>query len=85
MSVPQAERESPAVLLVFGLVTIAGLFFISILTLGAPVVLGLAVGAIELVVAWRTAPPVGARSVRVITALFGAVTVGWALVRLVVS
>jgi hypothetical protein len=42
--------------------------------------MGVLFGTIELVVAWRVSPPVGGRSLRWVTALFGAFTVVWAIV-----
>lgn len=71
--------------LVFGLVVVVGLLFISVMAMALPAWLGLPFGLVELLVAWRVAPPAGARSLRVITGLMGALTIAWAVVRLLVS
>ena len=71
--------------LVFGLVVVVGLLFISVMALAGPAWMGLLFGLVELAVAWRVTPPAGARSLRVIAGLMGALTVAWSVVRLVVS
>jgi hypothetical protein len=81
----ETQQESQAVSLVFGLVVVVGLLFISVVALAGPAWLGLLFGFIELAVAWRVTPPAGARSLRVVTGLMGAVTVAWSVVRLFVS
>jgi hypothetical protein len=81
----ETQQESQAVILVFGLVVVVGLLFISVVALAGPAWLGLLFGVIELAVAWRVTPPAGARSLRVVTGLVGAVTVAWSVVRLFVS
>lgn len=67
-----AHEESPAVSLNFGLLAVAGLLYSSVLALTGPVWMGVLFGGIELLVAWLVTPPVGARSLRGITALLGA-------------
>jgi hypothetical protein len=85
VSTPEAHQESEAVSLVFGLLTILGLLFISVMAVGGPARLGLLFGAAELAVAWRVTPPAGALSLRLVTGLMGALTVAWSLLRLFVS
>jgi len=85
MSTPEAHQESEAVSLVFGLVAIVGLLFISVIAIAGSAWLGLLVGLVELAVAWRVTPPAGARSLRVITGLMGAVIAAWSIVLLFVS
>jgi hypothetical protein len=70
---------------VFGLGVVVGLLFISVMAIAGPAWFGLLCGLVELAVAWRVTPPTGARSLRVITGLMGAVTVAWSVVQLVVS
>lgn len=82
---PDAHEESEVVSLVFGLVAILGLLFITVIAIAGPVWLGLIFGAIELAVAWRVAPPAGARSLRIVTGLMGALAVTWSVLRLFVS
>jgi hypothetical protein len=82
---PDAHEESEAVSLVFGLVAILGLLFITVVAIAGPAWLGLIFGAAELVVAWRVTPPAGARSLRVVTGLMGALSVAWPVLRLFVS
>jgi hypothetical protein len=82
---PETQQESQAVSLVFGLVVVVGLLFISVVAIAGPAWLGLLFGLVELAVAWRVTPPAGARSLRVITGLMGAVTSAWSVVRLFVS
>ena len=79
MSQPESHEESPAVVLILGVLAIFGLLYISLLALSGPVWMGVLFGTIELVVAWRVAPPAGALALRGVTALLGAVTVIWAL------
>jgi len=52
VSTPDAHQESEAVSLVFGLVVILGLLFISVIAVALPAWLGLIFGAAELAVAW---------------------------------
>jgi hypothetical protein len=85
VSTPEAHEESQAVSLVFGLVVVLGLLFISVIAMAGPAWLGLLFGLVELAVAWRVTPPAGAQSLRVITGLMGALTVAWSVVRLFVS
>ncbi len=85
MSTPDVDQESEAVSLVFGLVVILGLLFISAIAVTGPAWLGLFFGAAELAVAWRVTPPAGARSLRIITGLMGALTVAWSVLRLFVA
>jgi len=85
VSSPDAHQESEAVSLVFGLVVILGLLFISVIAIALPAWLGLIFGATELAVAWRVTPPAGARTLRVITGLMGALTFAWSFLRLFVS
>jgi hypothetical protein len=80
VSLPASDEESNAVVLIVGLLSICGLLYISFLALGGPVWMGVLFGTIELVVAWRVSPPLGGRSLRWITAFFGAFTVVWAVV-----
>jgi hypothetical protein len=82
---PAAHEESEAVSLVFGLVAIVCLLFITIITIAGPAWLGLIFGAAELAVAWRVTPPAGARSLRIVTGLMGVLTVAWSVLRLFVS
>ncbi|HET7328858.1 MAG TPA: hypothetical protein VFJ14_16425 [Nocardioidaceae bacterium] len=84
MSEAQANEESEAVSLLSGLAAILGLLFISIIGIGGPAWLGLLVGAVDLVVAWRVTPPPRARSLRAVAGLMGVLTVAWSLVRLFV-
>ena len=85
MSAPEAHQESEAVSLAFGLLAVIGLFFISIIAIAGPAWLGLVFGLVELVVAWRLTPPAGARSLRIVTGLMGALTVASSVLRLFVS
>jgi hypothetical protein len=85
VSTPEAHQESEAVSLVFGLVVILGLLFISVVAIAGPTWLGLLFGAAELVVAWRVRSPAGARPLRLIAGLMGALTVAWSVLRLFVS
>jgi hypothetical protein len=85
VSTPEAHQESEAVSLVFGLLAVIGLLFISVIAIAGPVWLGLVFGLVELVVAWRVTPPAGARSLRIVTGLMGALTVAWSVLRLFVS
>ena len=85
MTTQQTHQESQAVSLVFGLAAILGLLFISTVAVAGPAWLGLLIGAVELVVAWRVAPPAGARSLRIIAASIGGVTLVWSLLRFFVS
>ena len=85
MSTPEAHQESAAVSLAFGLLVVIGLLFISVIAIAGPAWLGLAFGLVELVVAWRVTPPAGARSLRIVTGLMGALTVAWSVLRLFVS
>jgi hypothetical protein len=71
--------------LVFGLLAVLGLLFISVIALSGPVWMGILFGGIELAIAWRVTPPSGARSLRGITALMGALTVLWSVTRSFVS
>jgi hypothetical protein len=80
VSLPASHEESEAVVLIAGLLSICGLLYISLWLLGGPVWMGVLFGTIELVVAWRVSPPEGGRSLRWITAFFGAFTVVWAIV-----
>jgi hypothetical protein len=85
VSTPEAHQESEAVSLVFGLLAVIGLLFISVIAIAGPAWLGLVFGLVELVVAWRVTPPAGARSLRIVTGLVGALTVAWSVLRLFVS
>ena len=85
MSTPDAHQESEAVRLVFGLVAILGLLFVTVIANAGPAWLGLVFGAAELTVAWRVTPPAGARSLRIVTGLMGTLTVAWSVLRLFVS
>ena len=85
MSTPETHQESEAVSLVFGLLAVIGLLFISVIAIAGPAWLGLVFGLVELVVAWRVTPPAGARSLRIVTGLMGALTVAWSVLRLFVS
>ena len=85
MSPPEAPQESEAVTLVFGLVAILGLLLISLTAMAGPPWLGLLFGTPELVVAWRVTPPAGARTLRLVAGLVGALTVAWSVLRLFVS
>ena len=69
----------------FGLLAVIGLLFISVIAIAGPAWLGLVFGLLDLVVAWRVTPPAGARSLRIVTGLMGALTVAWSVVRLFVS
>ena len=80
MSHDEAHNESPAVSLIFGLLAVAGLLYISVLALTGPVWMGVLFGGIELLMAWRVTPPVGARALGGITALMGAFTIVVAVV-----
>jgi hypothetical protein len=80
-----AREESEAVSLVFGLLAVLGLLFISVIAIAGPTWLGLIFGAAELGVAWRVTPPAGARSLRIVTGLMGVVTLAWSVLRLFVS
>jgi hypothetical protein len=71
----EEHHDSPAVTLIFGVLAVAGLLYISLIALGGPVWMGVFFGGIELLVAWRITPPVGARALRGITATMGAATV----------
>jgi len=72
------------VLLLVGLAVVCGLLFISILAL-ANAWLGITIGAIELLVAWRVRAPAGARSLRWVTGLMGAFTLGFSVLWLLAS
>ena len=85
MSTPETHQESEAVSLVFGLLAVIGLLFISVIAIAGPAWLGLVFGLVELVVAWRVTPPAGARSLRIVTGLMGALTLAWSVLRLFVS
>ena len=85
-SEPLEERQvvRQAVNLVFGLAGVCGLLLISVLALGQPW-LGVLFGALELAVAWRVTPPTGARSLRWITGMFGAFTLAFSVIWLILS
>ena len=85
-SEPLEERQlvRQGVNLVFGLAVVCGLLFISVLAVGQAW-LGVLFGGIELVVAWRITPPVGARSLRWITGMFGAFTLAFSVLWLTLS
>jgi hypothetical protein len=83
-SLEEGRVVRQAVTLVFGLVVVCGLLFVSVLTLGQAW-LGVLFGAIELVVAWRVTPPEGARSLRWITGMFGAFTLAFSVLWLILS
>jgi hypothetical protein len=85
VSTRRAHPEGEAVSLVFGLVAILSLLFISLISVTGPAWLGLLFGGLELAVAWRVTPPAGARSLRGITGLLGAFTVAWSVLQLFVS
>jgi hypothetical protein len=85
VSSSETHQESEAVSLVSGLVAILGLLIISVLAITGPAWLGLLFGAAELAVAWRVTPPAGARTLRLIASLMGALTVAWSVLRLFVS
>ena len=85
MSTPEAHEESQAVSLVFGLLVVVGLLFISVTAIAAEAWLGLLFGLVELAVAWQVTPPAGARSLRVVTGLMGALTVAWSVMWLFAS
>ena len=82
---PEAHEDSEAVSLVFGLVAILSLLFITVMAIAGPAWLGLIFGAAELAVAWLVTPPAGARSLRIVTGLMGALAVAWSVLRLFVS
>jgi hypothetical protein len=84
VSTPEAHREGEAVTLVFGLVAILGLLVITVIAIAGPAWLALLFGSVELLVAWRVTPPAGARSLRMIAAVMGCVTVAWAVLRILV-
>lgn len=83
-SLEESRVVRQAVNLVFGLVVVCGLLFVSVLALGQAW-LGVLFGAIELVVAWRVTPPAGARSLRWITGMFGAFILAFSLLWLILS
>ena len=85
VSAPQAPEESEAVSLVFGLVAILGLLFITLTAITGPAWLGLLIGAALLAVTWQVTPPAGARSLRMVTGLMGGLAVAWSVLRLFVS
>jgi hypothetical protein len=85
VSAPETQQESQAVSLVFGLGVVIGLLFISVIAVAGSAWLALVFGLVELAVARWVTPPAGARSLRVITGLTGAVTVAWAVILLVVT
>lgn len=85
MSVPRSHDESPTVSLIFGLVAVLGVLFVSVIALAGPVWMGLVFGIIELVVAWRVTPPAGARSLRWVTGTIGAFTLAFAVARALIS
>jgi len=70
--------------LIFGLIVVCGLFFISVLALGQAW-LGVAFGVIELGVAWLVTPPADARSLRWITGIFGAFPLAFSVASLILS
>jgi hypothetical protein len=88
VSTSESLEESPvvrqAVNLIFGLIVVCGLLFISVLALGQAW-LGVLFGVIELAVAWRVTPPAGARSLRWITGMFGAFTLAFSVLWLILS
>jgi hypothetical protein len=73
-----------AVNLIFGLAVVCGLLLISVLALGHDW-LGVVFGAIEVGVASWITPPIGARSLRWITAMFGAFTLTFSVLWLILS
>jgi len=85
VSQPETHGESEAVSLVFGLVIIAGLLFISVIAIGGPAWLGLLFGTAELAVAWRVTPPSGRSLAAPHHRRMGALTVAWSILRLFVS
>lgn len=83
-SLEDSQVVRQAVNVFFGFVVVCGLFSVSLIALGAPW-LGVLLGAIELFVAWRVTPLSGARSIRWITGMFGAFTLGFSVLWLVLS
>jgi hypothetical protein len=82
VSVPQVPEESEAVGLVFGLVAILGLLFITLIAITGPAWLGLLIGATLVAVAWRVTPPAGAEALRMVSGLMGGLAVAWSVLRL---
>ena len=81
----QESQESAGVVLVFGVLSVCGLVYISVIALSGPVWMGVAFGLIELAVAWKVSPPAGGRSLRWVTGIIGAFTLVWAVVLLGVA
>ena len=74
------ETESQFVILVMGLFIVGGLLYISLIALSGPAWMGVLFGLVEIGVAWRVAPPPGARVLRWITGSIGVITILWAIV-----
>lgn len=66
--------DSPLVVLLVGLLAIWVLFYATVLAVGLPPGVTVAVGALEVVVAWRTRTPRSARAIRSILLCYGLVT-----------
>ena len=77
--------ESQALVLVVGLFTVGGLLYISLVALSGPAWMGILFGLVEVVVAWRVAPPPGAQALRWVTGSIGVVTIVSAIVWALVS
>ena len=85
MQTAKTEGQNRAVVLVFGLITVFLLMLISLLALGSYWWIGVAIGLLEVGVAWRVRPAPGVEIVRYLIALFGVLTVVAAVVRLLVG
>jgi hypothetical protein len=83
-SLEESRVVRQAVNLIFGLIVVCGLLFISVLALGQAW-LGVLFGVMELAVAWRVTPPAGAGSLRWITGMFGAFTLTFSVLWLILS
>lgn len=83
MSSTDSGEESHAVILAAGLVVVVGLLFSSLLAIGGSPWLGIFVGLVELMVAWRVTLPVRATILRGLTGVFGAFTVAWSVLWLI--
>jgi hypothetical protein len=83
-SLEERQVVRQALTLLFGLAVVCGLLFISLLAVGQAW-LGVLFGAIELSMAWRITPPVGAHTLRWITGMFGAFTLAFSLLWLILS
>lgn len=75
MANADAGRDSGLAVLLVGLFSIAVLQSVAILAVTAHAALGLGVGLLEILLAWRVSVSRSARVLRLLLAVFGAVTV----------